>query len=249
MNSYEKVLKILLAFTPDNQPMRTIEISKKLGINNATVNRILITLKNEFFLVQDEKTRHYRLGPSAALLGRSVKQSLKGRLTSMSKPFVDMLRDKVKETVHLEVLQHNRIYLSYSAKADRQLTVTPSVGDRMAINANAGAKAIMAFSSEKIVNHQLSGTLPIFTKETITDPEKIRNEYKQIRKTGFAFDRGEFDDDVSAVAAPVFNHEKQPVAAVVIITPSFRMEGHIESGVLELLEDTAKEITDRLAKL
>ncbi len=249
MNSYEKVLKILLAFTPDNKPLKTVEISKQLGINNATTNRILVTLKNEYFVVQDEKTRQYRLGPSAALLGRSVKESLKGRLVSISKPYLDELRDKVGETVHLEVFQNERIYLSYSAKGNRQLTVTPIVGDRMAINANAGAKAIMAFCNEEIINRLLSGTLAVFTPRTITDPDLIRKEYKEIRKTGFSYDKGEYDNDVYAVAAPIFNHENQPVAAVVIITPSFRMEGSIETGSLELLKDTAMDISNRLLKL
>jgi DNA-binding IclR family transcriptional regulator len=249
LNSYEKVLKILLAFTPDNRPLRTVEISKQLEINNATVNRILLTLKNEYFVVQDETTKRYRLGPSAALLGRSVKESLKGRLVSISKPYIDALRDKVGETVHLEVFQNERIYLSYSAKGNRQLTVTASVGDRMAINANAGAKAIMAFSQDEIVEKQLSGTLAVFTTRTVTDPVAIRKEYKQIRATGFSYDKGEYDNDVSAVAAPIFNHENQPVAAVVILTPSFRMEGIIEIGSLELLKDTAMDISNRLLKL
>lgn len=249
MNSYEKVLQILLAFTPDNRPLRTVEISNKLGMNNATVSRILITLKNRNFLVQDESTRHYRLGPSAALLGRSVKESLKGRLVSIAKPYIDMLRDKVGETVHLEVFQDERIYLSYSAKGKGQLTVTPAVGDRMAVNANAGAKAIMAFCKEEIIERRLSETLHVFTTKTVTNPDTIRKEYKKIRKTGFAFDKDEYDNDVSAAAAPIFNHENQPAGAVVIITPSFRMEGIIEMGSLELLKDTAMDISDRLSRL
>ncbi len=249
MNSYEKVLKILLAFTPDNKPLRTIEISKQLGINNATANRILLTLKNEYFVVQDENTRQYRLGPSSVLLGRSVKQSLKGRLVSISKLYLDALRDKVNETVHMEVFQNERIYLSYSAKGNRQLMVTPNVGDRMAINANAGAKAIMAFCNDEIVNRQLSRTLEAFTTRTITDPELIRKEYEEIRATGFSYDKGEYDDDVYAVAAPVFNNENQPVAAVVIIAPSFRMKSCIEKGALELLKNTAMDISNRLSKL
>lgn len=249
MNSYEKVLKILLAFTPDNKPLRTIEISKQLRINNTTANRILVTLKNEKFVVQDESSRRYRLGPSAVFLDRSIKESLKGRLVSISKPYLDALRDKVGETVHLETIQNERIHLSYSANGNRQLSVIPNLGYRMAINANAGAKAIMAFSNEDIIHNQLSRTLAVFTTRTITDPDLIRKEYEEIRITGFAYDKGEHDNDVYAVAAPIFSHENQPVAAVVIITPLFRMEGGIESCTLELLKNTAINISNRLSKL
>lgn len=248
MNSIEKALQILLAFTPDNRPLRTVEVSRRLGMNKATVNRILLTLKNKGFVVQDQ-TRRYRLGPSTALLGRAVKQSLDGRLVALAKPYLDGLRDKVGETVHLEVLYDDRIFLTYRAKGLRQLTVTPRVGDRMASNANAGAKAITAFCPRETIEKHLAGPLSIFTTRTVTDPDAIRREYEEIRETGFAHDRGEFDDDVHAVAAPVFDHEDRIVAAVVIIAPSFRMGSSIESGSLELLKDTAADISDRLARL
>ncbi len=136
MNSIEKALEILRAFTPNNRPLRSVEISHRLKMNKATVNRILVTLRKRGFVVQDEPTRRYRLGPSTALLGRAVKQSLSGRLVAMAKPYLDDLRDKVDESVHHEVLTGSRIFLAYSAPGVRQVTVTPRVGDQMAINAN-----------------------------------------------------------------------------------------------------------------
>jgi DNA-binding IclR family transcriptional regulator len=88
-----------------------------------------------------------------------------------------------------------------------------------------------------------------FTVKTEIDPGRIRKEYEEIRTSGFAYDKGEYDDDVYAVAAPVFNHEDHVVAAVVIVAPSFRMGSSIESGSLELLKDTASAISGRLLKV
>lgn len=249
MNSIEKALAILLSFSPDNRPQRSVEISNRLDMNKATVNRILITLKSKGFVVQDTATLRYRLGPSTALLGRAVKKSLDGRLVAMAKPYLEDLRDKVGETVHLEILYDQKIILTFSAKGRQQVTVTPRVGDRMAINANAGAKAIMAFGDKAIIEKYLSGPLKKFTVNTETDPEKVRKQYSDIRATGFAYDKGEYDDDVYAVAAPVFNHEDQVIAAVVVVAPSFRMSSCIESGSLELLKDTATDISGRLLKV
>lgn len=249
MNSIEKALEILRAFTPDNRPLRSVEISHRLGMNKATVNRILIILKKRGFVVQDDATRRYRLGPSTALLARAVKQSLNGRLVALAKPYLDSLRDKVGETVHLEVLTGGRIFLSYSAKGIRQVTVTPRVGDQMAVNANAGAKAIMAFCPQEMITKHLAGKLTKFTTKTVTDPSKIRKEFEEIRTIGLAYDKEEYDEDVHAVAAPIFNHERRVVGAVVIIAPAFRMSSSIESGSLELLKDTATDISDRLSKM
>lgn len=249
MNSIEKAMEILQTFVPDNQPLRSLEISNRLNLHKSTANRILLILKKRGFVVQDETTRRYRLGPSTAQLGRAVTKSLSGRLVALAKPYLDTFRDKVGETVNFEVLVDDRILLIYSAKGVRQVTVTPRVGDHTAIHANAGAKAIAAFSSQEFIDKGLAGRLEKFTSKTVTDPAKILQEYKKIRATGLAYDKEERDEDVLAVAAPVFNHEDRVRAAVVMIAPAFRMSSRIESGSLELLKKTARDISDRLSQL
>lgn len=115
LNSYEKILQIFLVFTPDLPPLRPLEISNKLGMNNAAVSRIIVPLKNRNFLVQDENTRRYSIVPSAALLVRSVKESLKGRLVSIAKPYIDMLRDKVGR---------RKIYSAAGATLEMQFSIS-----------------------------------------------------------------------------------------------------------------------------
>jgi IclR family KDG regulon transcriptional repressor len=68
----DKALTILLAFIPENQEMGTLEISKRLGLNNATASRILLTLAKRRFLQQNPKTRTFKLGQSALLIGRET---------------------------------------------------------------------------------------------------------------------------------------------------------------------------------
>ena len=58
-----------------------------------------------------------------------------------------------------------------------------------------GAKAIMAFSSPEMINKNLAGSLKKFTTKTVTDSEKIRKEYEEIRNTGLAYDKEEYDED------------------------------------------------------
>ena len=50
MNSIEKALEILQAFTPGNQPMRSLEISNQLNMHKSTANRILLILKKRGFV-------------------------------------------------------------------------------------------------------------------------------------------------------------------------------------------------------
>jgi len=52
--------------------------------------------------------------------------------------------------------------------------------------------------------------------------------------------------DVSAIGSPVFNHEKKPIAAVVVAAPSFRMNKQFEAKVIPLVKETAENISSRL---
>ena len=105
LSSSEKVLTILMAFTPHNKEMGNVELSHKLGINVSTVNRLLHVLVSFGLIRQDMRTRQYSLGRSAADLGRAVAQSLSSRLVSIAQPFMQDLCDDVKESVSLEVLR------------------------------------------------------------------------------------------------------------------------------------------------
>ena len=59
----EKVIKIILAFTPGNNELGTMDLSEDLGYNRSTVNRILKTLTRYNFLQQDQRKKiQARLG-------------------------------------------------------------------------------------------------------------------------------------------------------------------------------------------
>lgn len=246
VNSIDKALTILTCFVPYNQEMGTVEIGQKLGYHKATVSRILQTLTRHGFLSQDSKTRKFTLGPSVMDLSRAVNQSLRTNLVHIAKPFIDHLRDRLKETVILEVLSGGSTFMAYIAEGPQLVRLAGSLGDRLPIHAAAGAKAILAFSTPEVRKALLDTKLHAFTKQTITDPARLRAQLRAIREQGFALDREEIDEGTSAVGAPVFNHEEVPVAAVVVAGPSQRIEGRGDSVMISELKQTAAKISAQL---
>jgi len=85
-NAIEKALDILMTFVPHNEPMGTAEISKKLGLHNATASRTLLLLTKRKFLRQDPHTKKFRLSRSALDLGLAVTHSLTTDLVNIAKP-------------------------------------------------------------------------------------------------------------------------------------------------------------------
>lgn len=242
-NSIDKALAILSSFAPYNQEMGTVEIGQKLGFHKATVSRILKNLARHGYLTQNSQTKKFLLGPSVMDLFRAVNQSLKTNLVFIAKPFIDDLRDSLKETVILEVLTGESTLMAYIAEGPRLVRLAGSIGDRVPIHASAGAKAILAFLPPETRKILLNVKLHPFTRNTITDKRFLLRQLREIRAHGVAFDHEEIDEGTSAIGAPIFNHEEKPVAATVVAGPSQRITEAMDSEMVKRIKHIASKIS------
>jgi len=245
-NSITKALKILSVFAPYNEEMRTVEISQKLDFHKSTVSRILGILTEHGFLRQNPKTKKFLLGPSIMNLARAVNQSLKTNLVQLVKPYIDELRDTMGETAILEVLSGESAFMAYVAEGPRLVRLAGRIGDRVPVYASAGSKAILAFSPTETKEMILTKKLHRFTKNTITDREKLERELLEIKEQGFAFDHEEIDEGTSAVGAPIFNNEGIPIGAIVVAGPSQRINESTDVRMISAVKKTAEIISSQL---
>jgi len=242
-NAIEKSLKILMLYYPHNKELTTTEVSKRLDLHKATASRILLTLARNGFLQQDQQRKTFRLGPSVLRLATSIKQSLKSELVQIAKPHLDDLRDLVNETVGLEVISGDLTVLAYLAEGSRPVRTTTSLGATLPVYSAAGAKAIFAYSPSAHWQSVFDRGVARLTEHTITDPKVYARQLETVRKEGFAVDEEEIDLGVTALGAPVFNHEALPVAGVVIIGPSDRVKADPESALVSNLKAAAEKIS------
>jgi DNA-binding IclR family transcriptional regulator len=242
----EKALRILLAFLPHNEKTAALALSKKLGLHPSTTTRLLKVLKKHGFVEQDPETRKYFLGRSNLFLARAIIESLNTGLVSIARPFIDNLRDRINESVGLEVWMGDTTTLAYVAIGPQLVQISATLGARMPVHVAAGARAIMAHLPAELVDDLLDGQCKRFTPKTITDPKAIKRKLKEIKRKGISLEQGELDEDVHIMAAPVFDHTKSPVAAVAIGLPAYRMKSHMQGKTASLLKETAAKISERL---
>jgi len=242
----EKALRILMAFTPHNEKMAPLVLSKKLGLHPSTTTRLLKVLKKHGFVEQDPETKKYFLGRSNLFLAQAVIESLNTDLVSIARPFIDNLRDRINESVGLEVWVGDTTTLAYVAPGPQLVRISATLGARMPVHVAAGARAIMAHLPAEVVDDLLDGEFRRFTPKTITDPRAIKRKLEEIRRRGISLEQGELDADVHIMAAPVFDHTKSPVAAVVIGGPAYRMKTHMRGKTVSLLKEAAAHISARL---
>jgi IclR family transcriptional regulator, KDG regulon repressor len=244
--SLEKALEILLAFLPHNAEMGTAELSEIVGFHRSTVNRLLHVLARYGFVEQNPDTKKFVLGHSIVDLGSAVQQSLSSNLTKIARPFIDALRTRLGETVVLEVATPTCTIMAYVAEGPGPIRLKETVGARHWYNAAAGAKSILANSSEEFQSRILGQKLTRFTSKTITNSKLLMRHLTEIRRQGFSFDDEERNNEIRAFGCPVFNHEKSPVCAVVVAGPAHRITWERRSEIVPSLKQTAADISAQL---
>ncbi len=246
LSSTEKALRILMAFTPHNYEMGTLEISKKLGIHKSTVSRLLHLLTASDFLYQNPETKKYMLGRAIAEMGNVVIKSLNTAIVRIAQPYLNELSNLVCESVAMEVLSGTNVILSGHVEGQTHIRFSFQPGEQVPINVAAGAKAILAYCEPDFVDLCIKKKFNRFTANTIISKKKYKEALEEVKLTGIAYDNGERYEDSHAIATPIFNHEGLPIAAVVVAGPAFRLTPQFLNEIVAPLKKTAAEISKRL---
>lgn len=81
----------------------------------------------------------------------------------------------------------------------------PLVGELYPAHAGATSKSYYAYLPDE-QRHRLFRGRPMarFTDRTVTDPDRLEEEFLRVRAQGYAFTVGEYDTGIATVAVPVF---------------------------------------------
>jgi DNA-binding IclR family transcriptional regulator len=117
----------------------------------------------------------------------------------------------------------------------------PGMHDEIRDNAHAVAlgKVVLAHSPPEAVDRYIANGLRPFTPDTITVPDELRAELREIRRTGVAIEREEFDGDFCCLAAAILDDRRQFLGAVGI-SMSRRAFADEHEALAETLLDVAR---------
>ena len=244
IQSITRAISILRCFT-DKQELGLTEISIMVGLHKSTTAGIINTLKDEALLVQNQENGKLRLGIELFCLAVNAKMEL-GELVM---PYLDQLLQETEETVNLAVRDGVHIVYIEKKESPHSMRICTSVGKRLPLYCTAIGKAILAFMSEaerETVLNEL--TFYPFTGKTITDRRTLLEMLDSIRAEGVSYDFEELENGLVCVAAPIFDKNGQPVAAVSVSGPSIRMGKPARQHIKQLLLRESRAISSRLVK-
>jgi IclR family transcriptional regulator, KDG regulon repressor len=233
--------QILGAFGPQNTPLGVAELSKSSGIGRSKVHRLLDTLRYLGFVEHDEVSKKYRLGLRTFELAAAA--SSRFDLGPAARQALQQLALTTGETVCVGVLQGSEIIWVDSVRGFGPLRLEVDLGTRTPPNCVALGKAILAFESPERVANILARPLPALTRNSITDPERLREELNRVRESGYALDDEESFPGVRCVATPILDYAGLPVAAIAIAGSAARLSISRLTAFVQPLKETAERIS------
>lgn len=243
VQSVERALSLLDILSLAGKPMTLSDISEKAALNISTVHRLLHTLMLHNFVRQDYNTGKYRLGLKVFEIGSKALYDLDIR--QVAKPELQELVDRFNETTNLAILEQGEVVYIEQVESTHMYKMFARVGNRGPAHSTATGKALLSYVSDLELKSIIEEKgLARFTRGTITDPEKLREELKKIREQGHSLDLEEMEEGVNCIAVPIMNHENEVVAAVSISGPKTRMaEERLTGEFLSAIKETALKIS------
>lgn len=239
----ERAADVLLHFVATPQPsLGVTEIAEDLGLSKAAVHRILASLRSRGLIDLDEQTRRYSLGVAAMRLGLSYLDRLDVR--RIASPFLVELSERTNETATLSIrVGLRRVYVE-QITPPREVIMSVSLGTAYPLHAGASSRAFLAYFTDQELDKYLEDVpLESLTPGTITDVEALRADLAEVRAQGYARSTAERMNGAASVAAPVFGHDKAPIAVISVCGPLERF-----SVEFEHCRDALLDVSQRLSE-
>ncbi|WP_199261588.1 IclR family transcriptional regulator [Paracoccus binzhouensis] len=215
-------LQILEVLAGEGRPLTATEINASLNLPVPTIHRLVGNLEAEGFLIRHIDGRSYQPGPK-------LRQMMQGviRFWHQDLPQRDVLirlNQRLGETCNLSIPDGDAMLYIDRVETHWPLRIQLHVGSRVPLHATAAGKlALSQINDGKLERYLKRAELQAYTAQTLTDPDRLRDELRQIRQQGYSTDTGEFVPGMIAMAVPVLDRAGQLIATVSFHAPVQRL--------------------------
>lgn len=243
VDSLERGLQILTAFTHGRPSMKLAELAHVTGMSRSSVQRFAFTLVALGCLKKNDATKEYSLSPKSLEIGLRYLQT--STLVAISNPYVHALNRACEETCSIgEPDGLDMVYVS-RFPAHKEMLINMPLGMRIPMFCNASGRAILSRLPAEAALEILERSERVkYTANTITDLGLLRERIQEARESGFAWADSEYYSGDINIAAPILDPLGTPIGAVNISAAASRFS--VEKAKKELgiqVIETARAIS------
>jgi DNA-binding IclR family transcriptional regulator len=221
VQALDRAFAVLDLLGESEAPLGLAQVALSLQLHKSTAHRFLMVLERHR-MVERTANGKFRLGLRLFDLGnRAIEQY---DLRERAQPHLRRLVTETEETAHLCILEGAHVIYIDKIEPARSVRMITRIGASNPMHCTSVGKVMLAFLPEDRMNDLLANTrLERFTNRTITTPEALRAEIEKTRRRGYAVDDEEFEEGLRCIAVPILDAQRNPVAAVSVSGPSFRV--------------------------
>lgn len=220
------------------RPRRITEIASALDVHHSTALRLLHTLRDHGFVHQEEDKR-YRLGAALFRLANEALESID--LRDIARPHMVALNRRTGETVHLAVLQEDRVVYVEKVEALHPVRMYSRIGASAPLHCSGVAKAVLLAADDSQRERLLDGyEFKQHTDSTLTSEEALLADLAASTKLGYTRDKEEHEPGIHCVAAPIRSSDGSAIGAISITAPTSRIS---EQALLRFVPDLVETTT------
>jgi IclR family transcriptional regulator, KDG regulon repressor len=221
VRAVDRALDILLCFTRDEPTRSLTQIAEAIHMSKTTVHRLLATLENKRFITRDNSTGLYRLGLRFVEMASIVLQDVE--LQRWALPYLQRLAKEYGETVDLSILDGSHVIYLEVIESPQRVKLAAAVGQRLPACFTASGKALLAYLPEEQTQKIIGENLAEATNNNSSTVSDMMADLRLTAERGYAISEQEYEEEINAVAAPIFDRDKNPIASIAIVGPSFRL--------------------------
>lgn len=242
LQSVQRGLQILKLFTATEPVWGITDIATTLKLSKSTVSRITHDLVEEGYL---EKNRNkYRLGFPLLCLSGVITSHLE--IHRESRDTLKTLVHKLRETAHIAILEELEITYLHKVECPNPVKLFTNIGKKNPPTCTGSGKILLAYQPETAIQALIDAGLPKMGPKSITDPQKLKLELKNVRKNGYSVCIDEMQEGIISIGAAIRDYTNEVVAAVSIVGPKQRGIGNDALPYINEVIKAAEEISEKL---
>lgn len=236
IQSLERAFAILEEVARNREGINVADLSKAVGLHNSTTFHLVKTMAQLGYISQVRDSKRYRIGSKLFTLAAGALEE--NSFLALATPVLESLTRETAEAAHFAIRSGNDIVVIARTTGSGLLQMADRAGAQRPAHATALGKVLMAALDEVQIRHFLGNQpLPKFTPKTIVERDKLLREIADVRRTGIAYDDGEFDEEVRCVAVPVYDFAGRVAGAIGISGAVWRLS-------LQSLQDKSRQVRE-----
>ena len=247
ISAVERAMKILELFLDGSESLSVPDFVSLLNLPRSTTHELVRTLVNLGYLFPDRNNpRKFSLGLKIFELGGAYASNLD--FVREGQDIVKAIAAKCGETVNLGVLQDTSVVYIVKVDSIHPVRLVSAVGHRIPAHVTGLGKMLLSALSDPEIRTLYGNAekLETMTPSSITSMTQLLKELAEVRVRGVAFDNSESTPDVQCIAAPVYNHNAEMIAAMSVSVLTTHINPERLQELTRMICGGAGELSSRL---